>query len=342
MGYQQDSHPPGGNAATEEIVELAKVTAEYGGFYSSHLRGTDGDFLAGATEALQIGEKAKLPVHIGHFCGFFGNFEETQRGLNMIRNARDRGMDVTCDLYPYLAGANPLMAFLPPSLFNRRWSELAEDFQNSSTRSQLAKEIRDSELGAFWLTKPETLSRIILFDLYAPPNQAFKGKTLMDIAKLKGMDPLEATLTILSEEGKDMFNTGVICQWMGERDNFAVFKEPYHMVGSDGISLAPYGELTSFKFHPRAYGTFPRVIAKYVRASGVLTLEEAVRKMTSLPAKRVGIPDRGQIKEGHNEIARIAGCSVGNSKSQLHKARMKLRDLLKMNRAEKAGKSRAG
>ena len=292
------AYPPGGNAATEEIVELAKVAAQCGGFYSSHLRGTDGDFLAGAAEALEIGERAKLPVHIGHFCGFFGNFEETQRGLNMIRNARDRGMDVTCDLYPYLAGANPLMAFFPPPLFNRGWSELAKDFQDASTRSKLAEEIRNSELGGFWLTKPETLNRIMLFDLYAPSNKELKGKTLVDIAKLKGMDPLDATLLILSEEGKDMFNTGVICQWMGERDNFAVYKEPFHMVGSDGLSLAPYGDLTSFKFHPRAYGTFPRVIGRYVREQGVLTLEEAVRKMTSFPAKRIGLTDRGQIKEG--------------------------------------------
>jgi N-acyl-D-aspartate/D-glutamate deacylase len=292
------AYPPGGNADTEEVVELAKVAAQHGGFYSSHLRGTDGDVLAGAEEALQIGERAKLPVHMGHFCGFFGNFEETQRGLDMIRMARDRGLDVTCDLYPYLAGANPLMAFFPPSVFNRPWNDLADDFRDSSIRGKFAKEISNSELGSFWLTKPETLRRIMLFDLYAPSNRAFKGKSLMDVAKLKGMEPVEAALSILSDEGKDMFNTGVICEWMGERDNFAVFKEPYHMVGSDGVALAPYGELASFKFHPRAYGTFPRVIARYVRERAVLALEEAVRKMTSLPAKRVGVRDRGQIKKG--------------------------------------------
>ena len=109
-----------------------------------------------------------------------------------------------------------------------------------------------------------------------------------------------------------MFNTGVICEWMGERDNFAVFKQPFHMVGSDGIALAPYGELASFRFHPRAYGTSPRVVGRYVRERNVLTLEEAVRKMTSLPASRVGLRDRGQIKEGmwadivvfnHNQIS---------------------------------------
>jgi len=306
------AYPPGGNADTAEVIELAKVAAQCGGFYSSHLRGTDGDVLAGAAEALRIGEKAKIPVHMGHFCGFFGNFEETQRGLDMIRTARDRGLDVTCDLYPYLAGANPLMAFFPPSLFNRRWDALADDFQNSTARRNLAKEICSSAIGGFWLRREETLRRIMLFDLYAPSNQIFKGKSLIDVGKLKGMDPLEAALTVLFEEGRHMFNTGVICEWMGERDNFAVFKQPFHMVGSDGIALAPYGELASFRFHPRAYGTFPRVIGRYVRERNVLTLEEAVRKMTSLPASRVGLRDRGQIKEGmwadivvfnHNQIS---------------------------------------
>jgi len=292
------AYPPGGNANTQEIIELAKVAAEYRGFYSSHLRGTDGDVLAGAEEALTIGGKARLPVHIGHFCGFFGNFEETQRGLNMIRMARERGIDVTCDLYPYLAGANPLMAFFPPSVFNQTWDALAEDFRNSTRRMKFAQEVRDTDLGAFWLTKPETLGRIMLFDLYAPQNRTLKGKSLVEAGKIKGMEPLEAALSILADEGKDMFNTGVICEWMGERDNFAVYAEPYHMVGSDGIALAPYGELASFKFHPRAYGTFPRVIGRYVRERGVLTLEEAVRKMTSLPARRVGIRDRGQIRQG--------------------------------------------
>jgi N-acyl-D-amino-acid deacylase len=292
------AYPPGGNATTEEIIELAKIASHYGGFYSSHLRGTNGDFLAGAEEALTIGEKAQLPVHIGHFCGFFGNFEDTQRGLKMIEDARNQGMDVTCDLYPYLAGANPLMSFFPPTIFNRQWSELVEEFCSSSNRKKLAEEIRNSELGAFWLSKPETLNRIMLFDIYATSNQAFKGKNLTEIGRLKSMDPLDATLSILADEGKDMFNTGVICQWMGERDNFAVFREPFHMIGSDGIALAPYGELASFKFHPRAYGTFPRVIARYVRENAVLSLEEAIRKMTSLPARRIGLRDRGQIKQG--------------------------------------------
>lgn len=108
----------------------------------------------------------------------------------------------------------------------------------------------------------------------------------------------EVMRRVLPDPRSEMYNTGVIAQWMDEKDNFTVYRAPFHMVGSDGIALAPYGELASFKFHPRAYGTFPRVLGRYVRECGVLTLEEAVRKMASFPAQRLSLKDRGIIREG--------------------------------------------
>ncbi|MGA3404786.1 MAG: D-aminoacylase [Candidatus Bathyarchaeia archaeon] len=292
------AYPPGSNADTQEIIELARVAREYEGIYSSHLRGTDGDFIAGVREAIEIGKAAKIPVHMGHFCGFFGDFEETLLGIQLIEEARHNGCDVTCDLYPYLAGANPLTAFLPPSIFNRNWADLVQEIRNPATRKKLAEEIRCSETGSFWFTRQETLDRIRVFDLVGSENSVFKGKTLSEIAAMKEVDPIESILELLADEGKAMYNLGVICEWMGEKDNFAIFRKPYHMVGSDGIALAPYGDLASFKFHPRAYGTYPRVIAKYVREKAIFDLEEAVRKMTSMPASRAGIMDRGEIRKG--------------------------------------------
>jgi N-acyl-D-amino-acid deacylase len=289
------AYPPGAFADTDEIIELSKIAAGYGGIYWSHLRGSDGDFLAGVDEAIEIGKAARLPVHMAHLCGFFGN-SDTQRALRMIEDARSQGLDVTCDLYPYLAGANPLAAFLPQSMFTRDWRDLAEEIRDPTRRKRLAEEVRGSEVGSFWLTRKETLRGIVLYDCHE--NRAFKGKSLVEIAELKHMDPIESVLEVLADEGPDMYNTGVTAQWMDEKDNFAVYKAPFHMVGSDGIALAPYGELASFKFHPRAYGTFPRVLGRYVRESGVLTLEEAVRKMTSFPAQRLNLKDRGIIRKG--------------------------------------------
>jgi len=289
------AYPPGSFADMEEIVELCKIVRKYGGIYSSHLRGADGDFLAGVQEALCIGDKAGLPIHMGHLCGFFGN-EDTRHALEMIEDARSRSMDVTCDLYPYLAGANPLAAFLPQSIFTYDSRDLVDEIRDPDKRKRLAEDVRRSEVGSFWLTRAETLKGITLYDCRA--NRAFKGKSLAQIANMKHMDPVESVLEILADESSDMYSTGVIVEWMAEKDNFAVFKKPFHIVGSDGIALAPYGDLASFKFHPRAYGAFPKVLGRYVRERGVLTLEEAVRKMTSLPAQRMGLKDRGVIRQG--------------------------------------------
>jgi N-acyl-D-aspartate/D-glutamate deacylase len=290
------AYPPGAFADTQEVIELSKVAAHYGGFYWSHLRGTDGEFISGVIEALRVGEEAGIPVHMGHLCGYFGNFAETQRALEMIEQARSQGMDVTCDLYPYLTGANPLAAFLPSSVFTRGWRDLAIEVRDPAKREELAKEVRESEVGSFWLTRRETLEGIRLYDCHA--NQEFKGKSIAEISALKRMDPIESVLEMLADEGADMYSTGVLVQWMGEKDNFAVFRAPFHIIGSDGIALAPYGELASIRFHPRSYGTFPRVIGRYVRERGIMTLEEAVRKMTSAPAQRLSLKDRGMIREG--------------------------------------------
>jgi N-acyl-D-amino-acid deacylase len=289
------AYPPGSFADTDELIELSRVAASYEGIYWSHLRGSDGAFLAGVEEAIRIGKEAKLPVHMAHLCGFFGN-PETQQALRMIEDARGQGLDVTCDLYPYLAGANPLVAFLPHSVFTHEWKDLVKEIRDPTGRKKLVEDIRRSEVGSFWLTRKEILRGIILYDCHE--NRDYKGKSLADIAELKDMDPIESVLEVLADEGSEMYNVGVIAQWMDENDNFAVYRAPFHMVGSDGIALAPYGELASFRFHPRAYGTFPRVLGRYVRERGVLTLEEAVRKMASFPAQRLNLKDRGVVGEG--------------------------------------------
>jgi N-acyl-D-amino-acid deacylase len=295
------AYPPGAYASTEEIIELAKVAAKHGGIYWSHLRGSDGDFLAGVNEALLIGREAKIPVHMAHLCGFFWNPSDTEQALQLIRDARKSGMDVTCDLYPYLVGANPLISFLPAKMFDESWKEIVEYIKNPQNRSRIAREILKTELGSTWFAQRETLERIILFDCSdTGKNASFKGKTLAEISEIKRMSPVEAVLDLLADEGQGMYTLGVVVEWMNQKDNFAVFKQEFHMVGSDGIALAPYGKLASFRFHPRSYGTYPRVIAEYVRRKRILTLEEAIRKMTFLPAMRLGLSEeRGMIREGH-------------------------------------------
>ena len=290
------AYPPGASASTEEVVELSKVAKRHGGFYFSHLRGTDGRFLVGVEEALRIGEEAQIPVHMAHLCGFFGENDETRKAIRMINEARSKGMDVTCDLYPYTMGSSPLMSFFPQSMFEKGDQQLVREMRDPNMRAHLIKEILGSEVGSFWLSRTETLERIRLYDCTAHPE--LKKKNLLEIGEEMQVSPLDAALALLADEGEGMHSVGVICEWQKPEDNRAVFKTDFHMVGSDGAALAPYGELGSFKFHPRSYGTFPRVIRNYVREEKVLTLENAIRKMTHMPAKRLGLKDRGFIGVG--------------------------------------------
>jgi N-acyl-D-amino-acid deacylase len=290
------AYPPGSSATTEEVIELAKVAAAQGGFYYSHLRGTDGDFLAGVDEALRIGREAGIPVHMAHLCGFFGMNDETRKAIRTIDEARRNGMDVTCDLYPYTMGSSPFMSFFPQSMFEKGDKQLVREMRDPDSRRKLVDEILGSPVGSFWLSRPETLERIRLYDCRAHPE--LKRKNLLEIGEELHLPALEAGLMLLADEGDGMHSVGLICEWQKLEDNHMVFETEFHMVGSDGAALAPYGELGSFKFHPRSYGTFPRVIGTYVREEGVLSLEEAVRKMTTFPAKRLGMADRGFIGAG--------------------------------------------
>ncbi len=290
------AYPPGSSATTEEVIELARIAKTNGGFYYSHLRGTDGDFLVGVEEALRIGRETGIPVHMAHLCGFFGLNDETRRAIQTIEEARKGGMDVTCDLYPYTMGSSPFMSFFPQSMFEKGDQELVKEMRDPVARGRLIDEILETPVGAFWFSRPETLERIRLYDCRAHPE--LKRKNLLEIGEEMRMPPLEAGLAILADEGDGMHSVGLICEWQKPEDNRMVFRTDFHMVGSDGAALAPYGELGSFKFHPRSYGTFPRVIRNYVKEEKVLTLEDAIRKMTSFPAMRMGLSDRGFIGPG--------------------------------------------
>jgi N-acyl-D-amino-acid deacylase len=290
------AYPPGSSSTTEEIIELARVAKKHGGFYYSHLRGTDGDFLMGVEEALRIGRETGIAVHMAHLCGFFGMNDETHKAIGMVERERREGMDVTCDLYPYTMGSSPFMSFFPQSMFEKGDEQLVKEMRDPAGRARLIEEILESPVGSFWLSRPETLERIRLYDCRAHPE--LKRKNLLEIGETMHLPALEAGLVLLADEGEGMHSVGLICEWQKPEDNRMVFRTEFHMVGSDGAALAPYGELGTFKFHPRSYGTFPRVIGSYVREEKILTLEEAIRKMTSFPAKRMGLSDRGFIGSG--------------------------------------------
>ncbi len=287
-------YPPGCYAKTDELIELSKVVAKYGGIYTSHIRG-EGDKLAKSVkEAIKIGEKAGLPVEISHHkAGGKENWGKVKQTLRMMEKARAEGVDVTCDVYPYTAGSFGLSATLPPWAYDGGLPKLLERLKDTEVRKRLRKEMRtgtsnwSSPLKASgWRSTLIARSRL---------HKEYEGKTIEEIAKAKKVDPFEFVFDLLIEENASV---SVVRFAMCEEDVRTVLKHPDSMIGTDASAIAPYGVLGKGKPHPRAYGTFPKVLGKYVREEKLLRLEEVVRKMTSLPAQKLGLKDRGLIAEG--------------------------------------------
>ncbi|RLI10540.1 aminoacylase [Candidatus Bathyarchaeota archaeon] len=290
-------YPPGMFATTDEIVELAKVVARYGGVYDSHIRGEGATLLKAVAEAIEIGERAGLPVQISHHKAAgksaWGKSVET---LRMMEEARRRGVDVTFDQYPYRAGSTSLVTLLPPWAHDGGVEKLLERLGNEADRERMRRDIETGLPG--WENFAGALGweNIMVSYVRSEANKAAEGKNLVEIKEMRG-DPDEFTALyrlLLEEEGA----AGMVIFAMQEEDVRRIMRHHLQMVGTDASSVASTGPFALGKPHPRHFGTYPRVLGRYVREYGVLRLEEAVRKMTSFPAQRFGILDRGLIRPG--------------------------------------------
>jgi len=284
---------PGGFADTAEVIELCKVVTKYGGIYTSHIRGEGDPLIEAVTETIEIGEKANIPVQISHHkaCGIenWGNVKKT---LRMMEEARSRGLDITCDVYPYTACGADLISMIPNWAHEGGVNKLRERLRDSKIRERVKKEMSEGLPGWESSVKQSGWGRIKVIGW--KEHKEFEGKTLAEIADLEGVDAFNLTFDlIMKKESPELVDLA-----MTEKDVCTVIKHPLSMVGSDGWALAPYGVLGESKTHPRSYGTFPRILRKYVREDKVLTIENAIRKMTSLPAQKLGLRDRGTLREG--------------------------------------------
>ena len=279
-------YAPSYYAKTDELIELAKVVAKYGGVYTSHIRGEGRNLLPAVKEAIAIGEAAGIAVQLSHHKAVGEeNWSKVKESLVLIEEARERRLDVTADQYPYIASSNGLSAALPDWVHEGDNNDLLGRLAGSTTRKQIIKEITFRD--GYWEST---------FVANCPYRQEYEGLNLKEIADSRGTDVFQSFLDILLESGA---NIGIVSFGMSEEDVKTVMRHPMVMVGSDGESLADYGPLSRGKPHPRNYGTFPRVLGKYSREENVIPLEEAVRKMTSLPAEKFGLNSRGVIKEGN-------------------------------------------
>lgn len=282
-------YPPGSFTKTDEIVELAKVVAEYRGIYASHIRGESYNLINAVREAIEIGERAGVAVEISHHkAAGKENWGKVKETLKMMEEARRRGVDVTCDVYPYTAGMTMLSATLPRWVHEGGVEKLLERLRDPETRKKIVDYIEKEVTTWENFIKLAGWEGIVIS--YSEKCKECEGKSLAEISRERGKDPYEVLFEILLA---DEARTTMVVHLMSEEDVKTVVSHPLAMIGSDSWITPAKG-----KPHPRFFGTFPRIIRRYVKELGVLRLEEAVMKMTSMPAQKLKLRDRGLIAPG--------------------------------------------
>ncbi|MBI2263738.1 MAG: D-aminoacylase [Armatimonadetes bacterium] len=279
-------YPPSSFADTAEIVELAREAAKFGGFYASHIRGEGETVFEAVEEALEIGRRALIPVQISHLKLGRENWGRADELISKIEKARKEG-PVDADQYPYPASSTGLDAILPDWVFEGGEEAALARLRDQGTRSRIRKEVEPRHEG-WW-------DKILIADVWNPENQIWCGKTVLEMAESLDLPPIEAAFDLLLKEDT---HVGAIFFSMKEEDVERIFSVPWIFTASDSAPRAIEGPLSRGKPHPRAYGTYPRVLSSFVREKHLLTLEQAIAKMTSLPAQKLGLADRGAIEEG--------------------------------------------
>ncbi len=284
------SYVPGEYADTSEIVELAKGVAGFGGIYASHIRDERDHVLDAVEEAIAVGERAHIPVQISHLkVAGTNNWGRSRDAVKIIEQAIKRGVEVTCDAYPYDAASTSLTALLPPDLFADGYPAFSMKIKDTPFRRRLLQML-ENEGESRWENKLKGtgFNRIVIIGSSTCPH--CNGRSVSDIATVERKHPYDVIFDLIAEEGNAV---SVILFAMDEEDIRRILIQPFVMIGSDG------GPKVGQKcFHPRFTGTFPRVLSKYVREDKVLALEMAVRKMTSLPAQTFRLENKGMITPG--------------------------------------------
>ncbi len=283
-------YPPGCFSQPAELVALCEVVREFGGIFAVHMRSEGNRLLEAIDEAVGVAEQARIPLQISHLkTSGRRNWKKLDEAFARIESARDRGVDVTCDRYPYTASNTGLSAVLPEWVFeggtDRMLARLSEKKVREAVREAIAAEHPEDDY----------YDRIMIAAVTRPENRVYAGRRVSECARAAGMETLDFIAELLIGE-RGMVDA--IYFTMSSENLRRILEKPYVMIGSDSGAKGVDGPLGDGSPHPRAFGTFPRVLQQYVRDEGVLSLEAAVRKMTSDPLRRIGITDRGFIRQG--------------------------------------------
>ena len=289
-------YAPAPYAKTEELIALAAEGGKFGGIYSTHMRNERGSVLEAIDEALRIGHEAHVPVEIWHIkVAGKNNWGRMPEVVAKINAARAAGADVTADTYAYTASFNDFSAFVPPWAHDGGTAKLVERLKDPATRERIRKDMLtpSNDWDNEWqgITGPDA---IMIGVVQNPKMLPLQGKRLSEIAELWNKDPMDALFDFLIEDPY----AGVAVFCMSQPDVTLALQQPWVAIDNDSSGTSPEGILGQEHPHPRAYGTFPRILRKYVREDKALTLEDAIRKMSALPAQRLRLTDRGVLKAG--------------------------------------------
>ncbi len=285
-------YPPDNFVAKNDLIELAKVMAPYVGIYISHIRSEADRFLEALDEAIEIGRLGGVPVEIYHLkAGGRRNWPKAEAAIAKIAAARARGLDVGADMYPYVAGATALTAILPPSA--SAGGKLFDRLADPGVRAKIRAEVLDQKTEWENMGQLASPEGVLVVGLEKPQNRKYNGKRLSEIARSEGKHWLDAGMDLILTEHQSI---GTVYFMMSEDNLKLQLRQPWIKFGTDGSGLDP--EHPEVPAHPREYGTFPRILGRYVREERVIPLEDAIRKMTSAVAARLSIPDRGLLHEG--------------------------------------------
>ncbi len=293
------SGPPGVWIDTDTLVAMCEVAGEYGGIYSTHLRTEGEGVFKAVAEALEIGRRAKLPVDIIHLKiaehKFWGRMPEL---VALLANTRAQGQLVEANVYPYRAGQNNLSSIIPPWAHEGGAKAMIARLKDASLRPRLEKEILNGIPGSDWYnhyTATGGWDGMLLVTFPNPKYKQFQGKRMNEVIKAIGKPPLDVLFELLAENDGSV---PTVYFHHAEEDMRYALKQPFVSIGSDGTAVKTEGPLAAGHPHPRYYGTFPRVLGRYVREEKLITLEEAVRKMTSANAAKIRVYDRGLLRPG--------------------------------------------
>jgi len=291
-------YAPAFYAQTDELIALAKVASEYGGIYISHLRSEGNRFLEALDELIAIAKEANVPAEIYHLkAAGEENWQKLDTAIQKIEAARAAGLRITADMYTYTAGATGLDAAMPPWVQEGGYNEWAGRLKDPAVRERVKREmVTPTDQWESLYLAAGSPTNILLIGFKSETLKPLTGKTLAEVAKMRGKSPEETAIDLVVEDGS---RVGTVYFLMSEKNVHQQIKLPWVSFGSDAASLAPEGAFLKSNPHPRAYGNFARLLGKYVREEGLIPLEEAIRRLTSLPAENLKLDRRGALQAGY-------------------------------------------